>query len=465
MTTIKPRPYQVNGILKLREKLLEGKKRVILACPTGGGKGLVMAMLAEMGLKKGSRVLTVLYGSDLIRQTEKNYLRYYQINSRVIMGGIKQPDQPSIIASISTLHRRSLPEVDFIIVDECHQSKSDSYKKIFDNYHDKIFIGLSATPINYLDHFEDYVVLATVKELIKLKHLVQPRHFAPVKMVNTQGLKKVKGEWQDEDLEREEMKIVGDIVQEWISRASDRLTVSFSSTVKASMNLRREFIAYGISAYHIDGSTPAEKRDQAIRIFKRGKIRVITNVNVFSTGIDVPEISCVIMARPTNSEILYVQQGGRGLRPSHGKDDCIIIDHANNVSRFGLLTDDRPPVIESIAKRKKLNQSEKKISVWICKECLCTNEDIESKCISCGAIRPVQEKKVKHILGDLQEITESPEKRKKIYLADTMPFGKHKGTAFEFLPLSYLEWGSKNLDDKYGLQTRFKVELQRKLKR
>lgn len=461
MTTIKPRPYQVNGILSLRQKLLQGKKRIILMCPTGGGKGLIMAMIAEMGLKKGSKLLTVLYGSDLIRQTDKNYQRYFDIESKIIMGGIKQPDQNSIIASISTLHRRELPDVDFVIVDECHQSKSDSYKKIFEKYKDKIIIGLSATPINHLTNFEDYVVLATVKELIKAEHLVQPRHFAPRSKVNTDGLKKVKGEWQDSDLEREEMKIVGDIVHEWIERATNRPTIAFSSTVKSSMFLREQFLLYKIPSYHIDGSTPAEKRDQAIRLFKRGKIKVITNVNVFSTGIDVPEISCVIMARPTNSEILYIQQGGRGLRPAHNKKDCIIIDHANNVSRFGLLTDERCPVLTEKDKSKKNQGDVALIKTWVCELCLCTNTASDQKCINCGALKPEKEKKVKHVDGDLEEITES-NKRKKIFLADTMPFGKHKGTAFELLPYSYLLWAEKNLDNRIGLQERMKLEVARR---
>jgi superfamily II DNA or RNA helicase len=463
LTTITPRIFQSNGIFKLREKILFGKKRIILMAPTGAGKGFIMAMLTQMGLSKGSDVLTVLYGSDLIRQTEKNYKRYYNIDSQIIMGSVKSPPEKTKIASISTLHRRNLPDADFIIVDECHQSKSPTYRKIFEHYQDKIIIGLSATPFNNLDNFEDCIVLATVKELIALKFLVQPKHFAPKTKVNTDGLKIVKGEWEDKDLEREALKITGDAIAEWKLRAHNRQTVVFCVNVNHSLEMAKAFNDEGIKAVHIDGETPAEIRDQAIDDIKSGAIQVICNVMVFSTGIDCPEIACVVMLRPTHSEILYCQQIGRGLRPAPNKKDCIVIDHANNVSRFGLSTDDRLPVITAPEKKKSSKKlGEVEIKIWVCTFCYCTNYIKDTHCMECKEARPVKEKKLTTEDGELQEITESKKKNTKIFLGDVMPFGKHRGTAFEFLPYQYIEWGSSNLDNKDGLQMRFKVELQRR---
>ena len=465
MSTITPRAYQVNGILKLREKIIyDKKKRIILMCPTGGGKGLIMAMLADMALKKGSKLLTILYGSDLILQTEANYKRYYNIDSQIVMADYKSEPSNSIIASISTLHRRDLPDADFLIIDECHQSKSPTYKKIFDHYSDKIIIGFSATPFNYLDNFEDCIVLASVQELIDLGYLVKPRHFKPKRAtINTQGLAIVKGEWQDQDLEREALKITGDIIGEWLDRAKDRPTVIFCVNVSHSLEVCRAFNEAGIPAMHIDGETPTEIRNETINKLKSGEIKIITNVNVFSTGIDVPSISCVGLARPTHSEILYVQQIGRGLRPAPDKSDCIIIDYADNYSRHDLATIDRQPVITPKEKKKKSKDDIKEIKVWLCPLCFYTNPHNATACEDCENPKPIKITEVKQSSGELEEITAPLKtKKRKLYLGNVMPFGKYNGTAFENLPYSYLEWASANLsDDSRGVRHRLELELER----
>lgn len=466
MSTITPRTYQVNGILKLREKIIfDKKKRIILMCPTGGGKGLIMAMLADMALKKGSKLLTILYGSDLIIQTQENYKRYYDIDSQIIMADYKSKPSNSIIASISTLHRRKLPDADFIIIDECHQSKSDSYKKILEHYKDKIIIGFSATPFNHLDNYEDCIVLASVQELIDQGFLVKPRHFKPKRAtIKTDGLKIVKGEWQDEDLEREALKITGDIIGEWLDRAKDRPTVIFCVNVKHSIELADAFNNAGIPAIHIDGETPTEERSRAIASLKSGEIKIITNVNVFSTGIDCPEISCVGLARPTHSEILYIQQVGRGLRPAKNKNDCIIIDYADNYSRHDLVTIDRQPVITPKDKKKKSKDDVKEIKVWLCQACFYTNPHNVTVCEDCQQPKPIKETEVKTSSGELEEISAPlKSKKRKIYLGNTMPFGKYNGIAFENLPYSFLQWAVASFSDySKGLRHRLEIELQRR---
>lgn len=462
VTTITPRPFQEKGIVELRKKISEGKKRVILMAPTGAGKGFIMAMLVNLGLAKESDVLTILYGQDLIVQTSNNYYRYYKINSKVIMGGVKSPWQKSTIASISTLSRRALPPADFIIIDECHQSNSSSYKKIFEHYHDKIIIGLSATPINHLTNFEDYIILETVQGLIDLGFLVRPIHFRPKKLINTSGVSISKGEWDDNQLADEALKVTGDIIQEWIDRAKGRATVMFCVNVKHSIELAQSFNQAGIKALHIDSDTPLEERTQAINDLKCGRLDIITNVNIFSTGIDCPIISCIGMARPTHSEILYVQQGGRGLRTCDGKDDCIIIDYSDNVSRFGLLTDDREPNIKPKDKAKKKESGEAEIKVWTCLNCYCCNRANVLICEDCKTPKPVKVATVKECEGELEEVTLSP-KRKNLFVADVITFGKYKGKQYSELPFSFIQWGLQNLDE--PIRIKLREELKKRMGR
>lgn len=458
---ITPREFQSRGILRLREKIAEGKKRIILMAPTGAGKGLIMAMLTDMGLAKGSDVLTILYGQDLIMQTYENYKRYFQIESNIIMGKIKSFPSKSSIASISTLSRRVLPPANFLIIDECHQSKAPQYAPIFNHYVEKIIIGLSATPINNLDNFEDYIVLATVQELIDLGYLVKPRHFRPKRIIDVSKVSISKGEYDNSQLETEAMKITGDIVKEFIDRASNRIAVAFCVNVKHSKELAMAFCLAGVSAVHVDATTPLEERTAILRDLKDGVIQMITNVNVFSTGVDCPEIGCVLMVRPTKSEILYVQQGGRGLRPSLNKDDCIIIDYSDNVSRFGLLTDDREPNILPKGAKKKL-KDEAEIKIWVCLKCYCCNYDKDLVCADCATPRPVVIKQVKIEKGELEEVTESPSKREKKPVGNMITFGKYKGKTYSELPMGYISWAIQNLKDKQFL-INIKAELERRI--
>lgn len=456
---IKLRPYQSVAIFKLKEKLHAGKKHMLIMSATGSGKTAMMSTIVDMAIKKGSKVLTVMYGADLVRQTAKVYKKYYNTNSKIIMGAIKSNDEQSIIASISTLNKRNLPDVDVVLVDEAH----NKYDKIISHYQDKIIIAFSATPFVNCHYYEDYIIVASIKDLISDGHLVQPRHFAPRKLIDVSNVKISMGDYNEDQLELEALKITGDIINEWLVRAKDRPTIAFCVNIKHSIELANAFNSHGIASLHLDASASPTERDDALLKLKNGEIKILTNVMIFTTGIDLPEISCVIHARPTKSEVLYIQSCGRALRPAPNKNDCIIIDHANNVDRFGLLTDDREPnILPPEKKVKKDKTGEVEIKIWVCTFCYCTNSAKDTHCMECKEARPVKEKKLTTEDGELQEITESKKKNTKIFLGDVMPFGKHRGTAFEFLPYQYIEWGSSNLDNKDGLQMRFKVELQRR---
>jgi superfamily II DNA or RNA helicase len=455
---IKLRPYQSVAIFKVREKLHGGTKKLLVMSATGSGKTAMMSTIVDMAIKKGSSILTVMYGSDLVRQTAKVYEKYYGTKSKIIMGATKSDDQSSIVGSISTLNRRNLPDVDIVLIDEAH----NKYDKILEHYKDKIIIAFSATPFVNCHHYEDYILVASIKELIKEKHLVQPRHFAP-KVIDTTNVKTKLGDYDEDQLAFEALKITGDIVNEWIKSGKGRPTIAFCVNIKHSIELAESFKSAGIRALHLDASASPDDRDNALSMLKHGELEVLTNVMIFTTGIDLPEISCVIHARPTKSEVLYIQSCGRALRPCKGKTDCIILDHAHNWSRFGLLTDDRLPVITAPEKKKSSKKlGEVEIKIWVCTFCYCTNSIKDTHCMECKEAKPVKEKKVATEDGELQEITESKKKNTKIFLGDVMPFGKHRGTAFEFLPYQYIEWGASNLDNKDGLQMRFKVELQRR---
>ena len=121
--------------------------------------------------------------------------------------------------------------------------------------------------------------------------------------------------------------------------ASGGKTVCFATNVRHSIHIRDEFIASGVRAEHIDGTTPMDERDATLARLASGEIEVVTNCMVLTEGWDMPALGCLILARPTKQMGLYRQMIGRGLRPAPGKSNCIVIDHSGATYRLGFAED------------------------------------------------------------------------------------------------------------------------------
>jgi superfamily II DNA or RNA helicase len=147
------------------------------------------------------------------------------------------------------------------------------------------------------------------------------------------------------------------------------------------------------------------KHERRFRVaqFRKGEVQVLTNCELLTTGIDIPEIEVGIMLRPTMSLSLAIQQGGRILRPSPGKKEAILLDHANNTARFGLLTEDREWSLDD--RDKKANKSDTtKTAVRLCQVCFAANPPWKSTCSYCGHVFEIQSRKIEEVEGELQEI-------------------------------------------------------------
>jgi superfamily II DNA or RNA helicase len=122
--------------------------------------------------------------------------------------------------------------------------------------------------------------------------------------------------------------------------------------VASARHLADSFNAAGITAAEVDGATPKEERNRLIKQYREGKITVLTNAELFTEGLDLPNVDCVIMMRPTQSLSLFLQFSMRAMNPREGKT-AIIIDHVDNLSRFGLPTDERNWQMAGEGKKKK----------------------------------------------------------------------------------------------------------------
>jgi len=433
---LKLRPYQEKGVNQLRASFTRGNKRVIFWLATGGGKTATFTDIANKLRLNKKKVLIVMRRRELIFQTGKSFEKFTGHKVSTIMGSEKgfDPGNPVQVCSIDTISRRIekpeyefLESFDFVIVDECHDTcgnfESDLSKKYISFLHrfrDCSWIGFTATPFNtgtkYLELWEDIVKPIEPHELRDQGFLVDERTYAP-KKIDTSGLKIRAGDYDQKSLAQRasDSQIVGDIVDTWKKWGENRPSILFAVNKEHSKLMAEAFRQAGIPAIHQDESHNSKERENAIKQLTTGKIKILCNVNIFSTGVDIPQASCGIFARPTKSEILYVQQVGRVLRPYRRcarckadcgaekvcfrcgsssfdsiKSDAIILDHANNCERFGLAFDQRFARLRPT--RKRTAKEENELRTKTCESCFAVFPSNFSGCPRCHHVNEKQQR-------------------------------------------------------------------------
>ena len=411
------RQYQVDSINDLRKAILKGHKRIVLQLATGGGKTTIASEMIRKANEKGKKCLFLADRIELVEQTSKR-LDYEGIDHGIIMGNHERYKPHSInqVCSPQTLARRATPAADLVIIDECHVAYG-IHKKIMQAMPNTVFIGLSATPFTkgLGKLYSNLVVGATTTKLTDEGYLVPVKVFAPSKPDLTK-LRTVAGDYDEKELfaRVNKPKLVADIVDTWIKRGENRPTIGFAVNVLHSQALCEQFKDRGIRAAHIDSYMPTKLREQLVNDFKDGYIKVLFNVGILDKGFDYPEASCLIMARPTKSLMLYIQQAGRVLRPHPTKEDAIILDHAGNTQAHGFVTDDLPQELDDGTKRKvEPSQKKQEEKGTLCTSCAYVKKKYEYKCPCCGFTPKKKDAGIDVEKGDLLEVT-----RTKITMVD-----------------------------------------------
>jgi len=391
--------------------------RVVMQAPTGYGKTVLSAQLVNNVLDNNKRLIFTVPAISLVDQTVR---RFYEDGIRdvgVIQANHEMTDwsRPVQVASVQTLQRRPrVPEADLVIIDEVH--------KWFRFYEDWLtrpewqkvpFIGLSATPWTkgLGAFFPGFVRPITTQELIDKGRLSDFKVFAPSHPDLT-GVRIVAGDYNESDLSARMSNkfLVADIVKTWLEKAERRPTLVFAVDCDHAKLLQEQFTAAGVNAAYQDASTPREERQQIENGFRDRSIEVVVNVGTLTTGVDW-DVRCIVLARPTKSEMLFVQIVGRGLRTADGKDHCLILDHSDNHLRLGFVTD-----ID--ASHNKLNDGKTKetasedIQVRLpkeCPQCGFLKRARMAKCPACGfvaeRIGPLEGVEVKS--GKLEELKQA----------------------------------------------------------
>jgi superfamily II DNA or RNA helicase len=306
-----------------------------------------------------------------------------------------------------------LPEFGLIVVDEAHLSITKARLGLLGRWPDAIRVGLTATPIRKDGRalglvYDDLIEVATPAELVVQSFLVPARYFS-VSEPDLSRVGTVAGDFHQGQLNAamNQAALVGDVVGHWLAHAGGRRTVVFATSIGHSVALAEQFRSHGVAAEHVDAHTPQGERDELFDRFRSGEAQVLTNCFLASYGFDLPELDCIVLARPTKSLMLYLQMLGRGLRPAPGKADCLVLDHAGNVHRHGFATDERCWTLAGSrsldAHEKRQNATPDEAKMLTCPDCKCVFTGSRT-CPDCGYYFAPKGRIVETVDGQLVEI-------------------------------------------------------------
>jgi len=431
----KLRKYQDRGIHRLRDRVREGKKRILFVAPTAAGK---MTVIASIIRTSSVPVLFVCHRIELIDQCVDQLARLGISNVGVMRGDDDRTDPSAAtqIASIQTLSRRKKPPAGLVIIDEAHRAGADSYFDLFEFYKDAIILGFTATPTR-LDGrplgnlFECMEIITTYAELIKEGYIVAPECYgAPPGRINLTGVRTVGGDF-DEGALGEVMRdknLIGSLLDHYFKLADKypkpdstiglvegprRRTLIFAVNIAHSMDICSRFEAAGVRIAHLDGETHEDERRRAVKALGDGTIDAISNCNILLEGTDIPSAKCIIHARPTQSLVLWRQSCGRAFRPwhpgcppgclEHPSIGPLLLDHAGNIERHGFPHEDLHWDL-----KQKVRHLEKRPRMKICKGCYAYVTPSRMLCPYCGyEFKPEDDDKEKQI----EETKEQLERR------------------------------------------------------
>lgn len=409
------RPYQDSLISESRELIKKGCHSLIITSPCGSGKTVLTARMLKTASDKGMASLFIVHRRELVKQSSDTF-RSMGLPHGIIATGFYENQKPLVqIASIQTIVKRikflRIPTL--IVWDEAHHVAASGWAKVHEAYPDSYHIGLTATP-ERLDgrglekYFKAIVKGPSVRWLIDNGFLCDYKLYAPSSL-NLSQVHTSMGDYNKEEVKKiiDTPTITGDAIKHYQRLAAGKRAVVFCVSINHSKNVNNQFLEAGIKSAEINGSTFMEERDQKLRDFTDGNIKVLCNVDLFGEGFNLPSLEAVILLRPTKSLALYIQMSGRALRTYPGKDHAIILDHAGNCAVHGMIDDEREWSLEG---RKKGNKAAP-ASIKICPSCYAAVSAHKPRCTECGFTFGGIVREVVHKKGELEEVNKEAMRR------------------------------------------------------
>ena len=424
--------YQQKLVNQARDALAHKNKGVLIVSPPGSGKSVVIAEIAKLTTQKKNRVLFFVHRKELANQIRNTFekegvdLKLCTINTVMKVAN----------------HLSEIPRPSLIIIDEAHHTRAGSYLKILNYFKDVPRLGFTATPWRmngngFEDIYTKMVRGPQVQWLIDHHRLADYTYVS--RSLGKNALLKVSstGDYTQNSMDNFIKSInFGNMIETYKRFAKDRKTIVYAPSINSAHLIADQFNSFNFTAVEVDSKASKKDRDQIMNNFRKGKIKILVNVDLISEGFDVPDCSCVIMLRPTKSLVLYLQQSMRCMRYQPNKK-AIIIDHVDNFQAeekvkiktfgsngeikektqkfpFGFPRDDRNWTISSRGKPT----SGKSLAIKTCPFCFAVVMANCKVCPICGEKIPVKERTAKKLnLNDdtKMEVLDSPEEHSKLF--------------------------------------------------
>lgn len=346
-----PRGAQIEVLCALEATRAEGAKRALVQAATGVGK----TCIAAFDSKSYARVLFVAHREEILNQAATTFHNIRNSDDYgFFRGADKCTDKSVIFASVMTLGKSEYLNddyfardyFDYIVIDEFHHAVNNPYRKIVDYFQPKFLLGLTATPerMDGRNIYEicDYNVPyeLPLADAINKGMLVPFHYYGIYDDTDYSKLHVVKGRYDSAELNATYIGNVHrhELIYKYYCKYGSKRALGFCCTREHAEEMAKEFCKRGIPAVAVYSDAHgefSEDRDVAIEKLKSGEIRVIFSVDMFNEGVDVPSVDMVMFLRPTESPTVFLQQLGRGLRKSKGKEYLNVLDFIGNYLKAG----------------------------------------------------------------------------------------------------------------------------------
>ena len=346
-----PRGAQIEAICALEHTRAEGARRALISAATGVGK----TYLAAFDSEKYKRVLFVAHKEEILRQAANSFLNVRKSDDYGFFDGDEKcTDKSVIFASVATLGKSEylietyFPKdyFDYVVIDEFHHAVNDQYMRIVEYFKPQFLLGLTATPermdgrniYEICDYNVPYEI--SLKDAINKGMLVPFHYYGIFDKTDYSQLHQVRGKYDDRELNKT---YIGnerryELIYKNYCKYGSKRALGFCCSKEHAKDMAKEFCRRGIpsvAVYSDAHGEYTEDRSIAIQKLMQGEIRVIFSVDMFNEGVDIPAVDMVMFLRPTESPIVFLQQLGRGLRKSMGKEYLNVLDFIGNYEKAG----------------------------------------------------------------------------------------------------------------------------------
>jgi superfamily II DNA or RNA helicase len=337
------RPHQGEAIEAL--ELLRAEHNTIALLTHAQGAGKTVTAIAD-ARRMGGRTLFVAHTRELVFQARDQFIKLWpDVRTGLFLDEDREIEEHNLVGTVQSLSRhfnQFAPEdFDYLIIDEAHHAIAESYQKLLRYFRPKFTLGLTATPdradgLSALEVFRNAAHRLSLREAVEMGELVPIRCVRVRTNVDLSRVRFNQIQYNRRDIEESVLVPSRDqlIVDAYREHVPGRKAVAFCVNVRHGEDLAERFQAEGTPARAVSGRMSPADRKACLDAFAQGELRVLCACDLLNEGWDCPDVEVLLMARPTLSKVIYLQQIGRGTRKAPGKECLIVFDFVDNATRY-----------------------------------------------------------------------------------------------------------------------------------